>query len=159
MSFTAVSLVAAIPAGLLAYLLVMTILQDPGFDKLVGFLQIVVVLSLAAGACIALLPIGILLFFHHSPATQAVAASPGAGTRARSEDSLETAAIDQDELEDALETFDDDGFDDDEGFGSSVVDEEFEPEHDDFGDEGFGSSIVDEGFDRSELDDLVLIGI
>ncbi|WP_166828814.1 hypothetical protein [Thalassoroseus pseudoceratinae] len=148
MSFTAVSLVAAIPAGFLAYLLVMAILQDPGFDKLAGFLQIVVVLSLLAGACVALMPIGILLFFNHSPATQTVVSGAQPSRRGRDEDSLETAAIDQNELDDALETFDDD-----EGFGSSVVEEEFEPDQDDFGDEGFGSSIVDEGFDRSELDE------
>ncbi len=170
MSFTAISLVAAIPAGFLAYLMVMTILQDPGFDQLIGFLQIIVGLTLVAGTCVALMPIGILLFFNHSPATQTVVAAGGASKRARNEDSLETAAIDRDELDDALETFDDDDegfgssavhadddYDDedfgDEGFGSSVVDEGFEPEQDDFGDEGFGSSIVDEGFDRSELDE------
>ena len=36
-SLSAVSLVAALPAGFLAYLLVMAIMKDPGFDNLDGF--------------------------------------------------------------------------------------------------------------------------
>jgi hypothetical protein len=61
-SLSAASLVAAIPAGFLAYVLVMAFLQKPGFDKMHGFFQIISGLTLAMVTLMVLMPVGILIF-------------------------------------------------------------------------------------------------
>ena len=61
-SLSAASLVTAIPAAYLAYLLVMTFLQKPGFENLAGPFQIIAGLTLTLVTLMVLMPVGILIF-------------------------------------------------------------------------------------------------
>ena len=55
------SLTAAVPAGVLAFLIVSTFLSD-SFDAMGGMLTILAGLTLAIGSVVALMPVGILVF-------------------------------------------------------------------------------------------------
>lgn len=79
LSFTLTSLIAAVPAAGLCYLLVMAFLGN--FERMGTTLQAVAGLSLLGAALIALMPLGILIFFR-GPDTPAAS-----GKSANSEDS------------------------------------------------------------------------
>jgi len=55
------SLTAAVPAGLLAFLIVSTFLSD-SFDQMGGLLTVLAGLTLVCGSVVALMPVGILIF-------------------------------------------------------------------------------------------------
>lgn len=59
---SAASLVTALPAAYLAYLLVMAFLQKPGFNEMKGFFQIISGLTLLMVTLVVLMPLGILVF-------------------------------------------------------------------------------------------------
>jgi hypothetical protein len=57
----AASLVVALPAAFLAYLLVMAFLQKPGFNEMKGFFQIISIVTLATLAFVVAMPFGIVI--------------------------------------------------------------------------------------------------
>lgn len=126
LSFTLTSLIAAVPAAGLCYLLVMAFLGN--FERMGTTLQAVAGLSLLGAALIALMPLGILIFFR-GPDTPAKSAGSAA---------------------DDVETFDDDaGFEDDaEGDSMGEIDA--------IADELDDSEFEDDDFESGELsvDDL-----
>ena len=134
-SLSAASLVTALPAAFLAYILVMAFLQKPGFNEMKGFFQIISGLTLLMVTLIVLMPVGILIFGKKSNAApkedakkkaddgEDLAVDETAEPKAKSKDDEEDIAVDEDE----------DVFEDDE-----------------FADEGF----EDEGFDDEDFDDF-----
>jgi hypothetical protein len=167
LNLSAVSLVAALPAAVLAYLLVMVVVNDPGIDQLATFLQIVVVLSLLAAAMLALMPIGIFLFVGRSnnSTTGPVAgrrSAAGAGAVAAGAAGVGAAALADDEfateedIDEEIGTADEfgDEFESEEDLSDHEIGGAEVDEFDDFdntdSEEGdlFGS---DEGFDTFEL--------
>ena len=127
-SLSAASLVAAIPAGFLAYLLVMAFLHQPGWEKMAGFFKIIAGLSLTLVTLMVLMPFGILIF----------GKSPEKVEKPKKEeaDDGEELAADDDKEEMGFE---------DEGEDISVADEDE--------DEMFADDDEDEGFDDFEDDD------
>lgn len=91
-------MVAAIPAGLLAYLLVMVFLTKA--DGLPMILQILVGLTLACAALVALMPIALLIFGgKKAPKADADKSSAKSGKAANDDDDEEVEAVE--EIEDA----------------------------------------------------------
>lgn len=116
------SLVAAIPAGFLAYLLVMVFLKQA--DSLTTITQVVVGLTLACAALVVLMPFGLLIFGGRSAGSDDVAAAPakakGKGKPA-ADDLIDDSAVE--EVSDEIVEDDDDagdifGGDDDLGSAS-----------------------------------------
>lgn len=101
-------MIAAIPAGFLAFLLVQTFLQSA--DKLTMTVQIVVGVTLACAALVTLMPFGLLIFGGRKEAAVA-AAAPSKG-KATYDDDVESSddaddfgdADEVDEIEEADET-------------------------------------------------------
>lgn len=127
---SAASLVTAIPAGYLAYLLVMAFLQKPGFDKMPGFFQIISGLALTMVTLMVLMPVGILIF---GAKPDKVEKTPKDDKDA---DAGEDLAVDEDEP-----SFEDDGEDADDAAEEMFGDDE---EGDDFDDDGFDDFDDDE---------------
>ncbi len=135
---SAASIVTAIPAGFLAYVLVMAFLEKPGFDKMAGFFQIISGLTLTLVTLMVLMPVGILIFGKKP--------EPSAETHAGGEDLAgdgepEQAGEDLAEEEEAEDMFQDEG-------GDAFAEEGFED--DDLGDEEF----ADDDFGDEEFDDF-----
>lgn len=130
-SLSAASLVAAIPAGYLAYLLVMTFLNKPGFNELAGFFQIIAGLSLTLVTLMVLMPFGILIFGKSPEKVE----KP---KKEEADDGEDLASDDEEEM-----GFEDEGedigvADEDEEEMFAVDDEEFEDDgFDDFEDDEF----------------------
>lgn len=109
------SLVAALPAAYLTYLLVMTFINRSG--NMATMMYVVAGLTLAVSASVALVPVGILLFSPgaEKPPKQQEDASDDQATAA-AEDDLEEDDLEEDDLGD--DDFDEDDdeyeFDDDE---------------------------------------------
>jgi len=132
-SLSAASLITAIPAGYLAYVLVMIYLQDPGFNNLAGFFQIITGLTLTLVTLMVLMPVGILIFGKKSEKTEKPKEEADDG---------EDLATDEDDLGDEDEG--EDMFaDEDDEFGGD----------EDLGDEGFDDEFGDDAFDDFEDDD------
>lgn len=117
-------MVAAIPAGLLAYLLVMVFLTKA--DGLPTILQILAGLTLACAALIALMPIGLLIFGgKRAPKDAADKPSAKAGKAAPADDEEEIEAVE--DLEEASEIDDDaSAFDVDESDADIMADSDDE---------------------------------
>lgn len=125
-SLSAASLVAAVPAAFLAYVLVMAFLQKPGFDKMPGFFQIISGLALTLVTLMVLMPVGILIFGKKSDKPAEPKEKP-AGQDEADEEQAEAA----DEGEDlAVDEEADDLFEDDE-FGDEEAFDDFEDEDED----------------------------
>ena len=123
------SLVPALVAGGLSYLMVMTFLERTG--TMGTMLMVVCGVTLAASAIVALSPFGILIF---SPKT---------------EDLATETVEDQEEVEDDFEDDFADDDDEDEGFGDAIPDD-FDP--DELADDDDDFDIEDD----MEIDDLDL---
>ena len=119
-SLSAASLVAAIPAGFLAYVLVMAFLQKPGFNEMAGFFQIISGLTLALVTLTVLMPLGILIFGKKPEKAEKKETAQEAD-----EDKSETAAAADEEEDFANE--EEAGFDDED-----FADDEFDDEDDEF---------------------------
>lgn len=115
-SLSAASLVLAIPAGYLAYLLVMTFLDKPGFNELAGFFQIIAGLTLTVVTLMVLMPFGILIFGQKPEKKEKPKdkADDGEDLATDEEDDGEDLAAD-DEGEEMFAD-DDEGFEDDDSF-------------------------------------------
>jgi hypothetical protein len=117
-SLSAASLVLAIPAGFLAYLLVMTFLNKPGFTELAGFFQIIAGLTLAMVTLMVLMPLGILIFGQKPEKKEKPKeeTDDGEDLAADEEDEGEDLGVEDEGeemfAEDEEEGFEDDGFDD-----------------------------------------------
>ncbi len=129
-SLSAASLVTAIPAAYLAYLLVMTFLQEPGFNNLTGPFQIIAGLTLTLVTLMVFMPVGILIF-GKKPVK---AAEPEKSADAEGKDDGEDLAVE-----------------DEDDFGESKDDLEVAGEADMFEDEG--AEFEDDGLDE-DLDDF-----
>jgi hypothetical protein len=114
---SAASLVTAIPAAYLAYVLVMTFLQEPGFNNLSGFFQIISGGTLALVTLMVLMPVGILIFGtkpEKAPKAEKKSEEPDdIGEKAEAADEEESLG-EADEFED--EEFGDEEFEDDDDF-------------------------------------------
>jgi hypothetical protein len=62
LSLAATSLVAAVPAALLLFLLIMSLISNPGFENMAGFLRIVAIAAVLTSAAVVLMPAGIMVF-------------------------------------------------------------------------------------------------
>lgn len=100
---TGVSLIAAIPAAFLAYLLVMLFLNR--FDQLATMLQVIAGTTLLACALVALMPVGILLFGPRAKSAEETEEGETAG----GESAVGAAAGDEDLIDD-LEPAEDDEY-------------------------------------------------
>lgn len=141
------SLTAAVPAGLLAFLIVSTFLSD-SFDQMGGLLTVLAGLTLVVGSMVALMPVGILLFGPKSDkpkkekaskaSDDVVAVAPSSGELSAvdmdaadafsdAEMDASSSAFEMDEIdEDEVVVADDDMFDED---GSGEFDDfDFEEE-------------------------------
>ncbi len=127
MQTAAASLVAAIPAGILATLLVMMFLTHS--ENLKGLMPVIVGLALVCAATVVVMPFGILLF---SGKSSAKAAPKAAGkTGAKADDEAEVSASEDllaDEDEEMGETivFDPDSSNDLSDLADSEIDEDTE---------------------------------
>ncbi len=126
-SLSLASLVAAIPAGFLAYVLVMAFLQKPGFNEMAGFFQIISGLTLGLVSLAVLLPVGILIFGKKPEKTE---------KPEKKADDEAAAEEEEDDLvaEEEASLEDDDFADDDFGDGDFADDdfEDFDDEDDEF---------------------------
>lgn len=140
---SAASLVTALPAAYLAYILVMAFLQKPGFNEMKGFFQIISGLTLLMVTLVVLMPVGILIFGQKSDATPKKKAEPKEKT---DKDDGEDLSVDdqteskskakpasKDDGEDISVDEDDDLFED-EGFAEDDADDLAD---DDFADDDF----------------------
>ncbi len=134
-SLSAASLVTALPAAFLAYILVMAFLQKPGFNEMKGFFQIISGLTLLMVTLIVLMPVGILIFGKKPNAV------PKEDTKKKAEEGEELAVNETAEPKAKPK-------DDEEDI--AVDDGEDVFEDDEFADEGF----EDEGFDDDDFDDF-----
>lgn len=102
-SFFFASLVAAVPAGYLAYEMASTFLTRA--DKMAGVLTIIAGLTLAVSAVVTLIPVAILLFV--PSAEKPAKASEDAAAADDGDESLEAEDEDVVAEDDELEAFDD----------------------------------------------------
>ncbi len=128
-SLSAASLVTAIPAAYLAYLLVMTFLQEPGFNNLTGFFQIIAGLTLTLVTLMVLMPAGILIF-GKKPEKSAEPKTPADEGEDLATEEEDDFGASQDDLEVTDEA--DDMFEDE---GAEFEDDEFGDDFDDFDDD------------------------
>ena len=105
-SLTLVSLVGAVPAAFLLYLLIMSFFSDPGFENMAGMLKYFAIAAVLASAAIVLMPAGILVFAGRqaaaedaeSPAAAEDTATAAAAADSEAEASGESAALEEDAL-------------------------------------------------------------
>ena len=141
------SLVAAVPAGILAFLLVMAFLGSG--DKMAGLMPVVVGVTLLCAVLTALMPVGILLF--GGPKT-AKAPTPGK-ERPSQQKTVEDAPVDEDG-DDLGGSFDDDDSDLSDEFDSDASDEFDRSEMDDFSDDDIRTKTSNEGWEDGPSDEF-----
>lgn len=152
-SFAGTSLVGAIPAGFLAYLLVMVMLGN--FENLTSMMQVFIWPALLCSVVIALMPVIIMVFMPKSlPVTtlaSAGTASAGGMAFAEQESAAEDDFFDEDSGEvgadDEVDDFDDSDYDPEEytDLGDTDAFDGFEVE-----DDGIGAT---EEMDLADFDD------
>lgn len=139
MNLSAVSLVSAVPGLALAYLLVMVIIKEPGFDILSTGLKVFVCLTLVMAVVIVFMPVAILVWApktekepkdnadETSAGAETVAGAGAVGAAAATAAASDELEFDDDLSDDATETLDEGGeeFDDD-------LDDEFDLDDDEF---------------------------
>lgn len=134
-SLSAASLIVAIPAGFLGYLLVMAFLQSPGFDNMAGFFKIISGLTLTLLTITVLMPVLVLIF---GPKAEAVDNPADQKSGQKPSDEVgDDAGVADDEFgaDDAFAEDEGDAFEDD----------------DDFGDDSFGDDDAFDDFDDDEF--------
>jgi hypothetical protein len=101
-SLTLVSLVGALPAACLLYLLIASFLSNPGFDNMYGMMKYFAIAAVLAAAAIVLMPAGIWVFAGRQAAAEAAesesTATAAAAADSEAEAADESAALDEDVL-------------------------------------------------------------
>ena len=117
-SLTLVSLVGAIPAAFLLYLLIMSFFSAPGFENMAGMLKYFAIAAVLASAALVLMPAGIWVFAGRQSAAE--------DAEAAAEDTAASAAVSDSEAEAASDSAaaDEDVFGGDEFVEESVEVEE-----------------------------------
>jgi hypothetical protein len=98
-SLALLSLVGAIPAAFLLYLLIMSFLSDPGFDNIYGMMKYFAIAALLASAAVVLMPAGILVFAGRHAADEETASSEAGDSEAAataSDSEAEASVADED---------------------------------------------------------------
>ncbi|MEZ6055738.1 MAG: hypothetical protein R3C01_03445 [Planctomycetaceae bacterium] len=159
-SLALTSLVAAIPGGFMAYLLIMAFLSNP--EKMPTMLNVVNGVALLVSVLLALGPIAILLFIRVKPSNEETAEAVGAGTGAAAIAAGGVGAAAAADWGNADEPFEMD--DDNDPFASADGDDDVEAaafEDDDFGaDDDFGGDDLsaeaadDDAFEFDDDDEL-----
>ena len=150
LSFAGISLVGAIPAGFLAYVLIMVMLGN--FENLTTMMQVFIWPALLVSVVIALMPVIIMVFMPKSlpVATFAVAGAAGVGgmTMTDEDSSDEETLFAEDSGEFGDDEFGDEEYDD---LGDDLEVEEFEDS--DYDDDNYDDLGNTEAFDGFEVED------